>query len=91
MRNSANQYSKLRRRGAFSFHLAAGESKNFYVKAQRVFAFFGGVMHGKTQNLFTTGRNVGVCKYSRSGNDQCNSSVRKIMLFTWKTVKRLYL
>lgn len=55
-----------------------------------MFAIFGGVIHGKKpQNLFTSDRNVGVCQYLRSGNDQHNRSDRKMMLFTWKTVKCL--
>lgn len=104
MRNSANQYSKLRQRGALVFILQLVKVKISSVKAQRVFSILWGVIHREkknkpekkknphnhNQNLFTSDRNVRVCKYLRSGNHQCNRSNRKMMLFTWKTVKCLY-
>ena len=92
VRNSANQYSKLSQRGPLVFHLQVVKVKISSVKAERVFANFGGVILGKKpQNLYTSDRNVVVCKYLRSGNVQCDRSDRKIMGLTWKTVRYLYL
>lgn len=43
----------------------------------------------KKQNLFISGRSTRVREDVRSGNDQHNRSDRKMMLFTWKTIKSL--
>lgn len=78
--------------GSVRSHLAAVRVKIYSVRDQGVFAsyFFGGGLNmKKKQNLFISGRSTRVREDVRSGNDQHNRSDRKMMLFTWKTIKSL--
>lgn len=80
--------------GSVRSHLAAVRVKIYQsrikIKECLHLTFFGGGLNmKKKQNLFISGRSTRVPEDVRSGNDQHNRSDRKMMLFTWKTIKSL--